>query len=99
MKEHFQTSEFRQICVTAESLAALNSVSLKVEKIEIRVTKLKEAFLLSAEDQQKWDVLMELHWEVKQSAGFAAVDLPWAELMWLQKHLCAQHYSVVGLVP
>lgn len=50
MKEHFQTSEFRYICVTAESLAALNSISLKVEKIEIRVTKLKEAFLLSAED-------------------------------------------------
>lgn len=42
---------------------------------------------------------MELHWEVKQSAGFAAVDLYWAELMWLQKDLCAQHYSVAGLVP
>lgn len=66
---------------------------------KIGVTKLKEAFLLSAEDWQKWEVLTELHQEVKQSAGFAAVDLPWAELMWLQKHLCAQHYSVVGLVP
>lgn len=66
---------------------------------KIGVTKLKETFLLSAEDWQKWEVLMELHQEVKQSAEFAAVDLPWAELMWLQKHLCAQHYSVVGLVP
>lgn len=42
---------------------------------------------------------MERHQEVKQSAEFAAADLHWAELMWLQKHLCAQHYSVVGLVP
>lgn len=42
---------------------------------------------------------MELHQEVKQSEEFAADDLPWAKLMWLQKHLCAQHYSVVGLVP
>lgn len=43
---------------------------------------------------------MNLYWEVKQSAGFAAaVDRHWAELMWLQEHLCAQQYSVVGLVP
>lgn len=42
---------------------------------------------------------MELHWEVKQSAGFAVVDLYCTELMWLQKHLCAQHYSVIGLMP
>lgn len=98
VKEHFQSPEFRQICVAAEPLAALNTISLQVKK-QNRVTKRGESLFLSDEDQQKRKVAMELCWEVKQYAGFAAFDWHWAELMWLQNHLCAQQYSVAGLVP